>query len=65
MAESVSTSATFTASGNFVYSVFGPASSSAHVSSVGALALDEEGGGGGPAFPATGQQWPIYTEAIG
>jgi hypothetical protein len=57
MPESIATSATITASGQFVHSGVGPASNDAHVSSVGAIAIG--GISGGVTLPATGQQWPL------
>ena len=62
MPETIETSATITASGEFVHSGVGPASNSFHVSSTGSLAWDEESGG--VTFPAAGQQWPLGTADI-
>ena len=57
MPEDVSTSATITASGEFVHSGFGPASNDQQVSSDARASAGTAGGG--MTFPATGQQWPL------
>jgi hypothetical protein len=56
MPESISTSATLTASGNFVHSEFGPASNEQQTSSHDNLSIDVAGVS---TFPSTGQQWPL------